>query len=92
MLRQSCCLLAVLTMRLWGADESGFRPLFDGKSLNGWKPVQAKGEPWKVEDGMIVCPTGGAGKLMTEQEFSDFVLRLEYRLTEAGNNGVNIRA
>jgi hypothetical protein len=29
---------------------------------------------------------------MTEAEFADFVLRLDYRLAPAGNNGVNIRA
>jgi len=37
-----------------GADEAGFEPLFDGKSLAGWK-VNENPQSWKVEDGTIVC-------------------------------------
>lgn len=36
------------------ADEAGFEPLFDGKSLTGWK-VNESPQSWKVEDGKIVC-------------------------------------
>jgi hypothetical protein len=36
------------------ADESGFEPLFDGKSLAGWKASENV-ESWKVENGEIIC-------------------------------------
>ena len=36
------------------ADEEGFEPLFDGKSLAGWK-VNENPQSWKVDDGQIVC-------------------------------------
>jgi hypothetical protein len=39
-----------------------------------------------------VCPENGGGNLLTEQEYSDFVLRLEFKLTPGGNNGIAIRA
>ena len=74
------------------AAEPGFRPLFDGKSLNGWKLVGGHGAGYVVEDGMIVCPQGGGGKLMTEDEFANFTLRFEYRIFAGGNNGINLRA
>jgi hypothetical protein len=45
-----------------------------------------------VENGAIVCPDNGGGNLLTEREFGDFVLRLDFKLTPGGNNGVAIRA
>jgi hypothetical protein len=74
-------------------DETGFVPLFDGKTLDGWTMVDKKGEGYGVKDGMIYCAKGGGGKLMTEREFSNFVLRFEFRMPpEGSNNGIGIRA
>jgi hypothetical protein len=84
--------LAALPSMMLLADDPGFRPLFDGKTLNGWKLVGARGPGYTVENGTIVCPEGGGGKLMTEEEFENFVLRFEYRIFAGGNNGINIRA
>lgn len=72
--------------------EAGFAPLFDGKTLNGWKLVRGRGPGYVVENGTIVCPKEGGGNLYTEKEYANFVLRLEWRLWEGGNNGVGIRA
>ena len=36
------------------ADEPGFEPLFDGKTLAGWK-VNENAASWRVADGAIVC-------------------------------------
>lgn len=77
------------------ADEpavpEGFAPLFDGKDLNGWKPT-GKPEVWKAEDEMIVCTGGGGGYLLTDKEYGDFELRLEYRWAKpGGNSGVGLR-
>lgn len=72
--------------------ETGFVPLFDGKTLNGWVLVGGSGRGYIVEDGVIVCPQDGGGNLYTEKEYSDFILRLDWRLWEGGNNGIGIRA
>lgn len=72
--------------------EEGFVPLFDGRSLKGWILVHGKGRGYTVENGAIVCPEDGGGNLFTEREYADFVLRLEWRLWEGGNNGIGIRA
>lgn len=71
-------------------SDSAFTPLFDGKTLNGWTFV-GEGKKYFVEDGKIVAPLGVSGDLYTEKQYSDFVLRLEYKLTPGANNGVGIR-
>jgi len=77
---------------VWGVDEAGFRSLFDGKSLTGWKLVGGHGPGYVVEDGKIVCPAAGGGNLFTEKEYRNFAFRFEFRLTAGANNGVGIRA
>lgn len=75
-----------------GADEDGFKPLFNGKDLTGWKFLEKRGDGYTVENGMLVCPAGGGGNLFTEKEYGNFVLRFEFRIEKDGNNGVGIRA
>lgn len=75
-----------------GAAEKGFNPLFNGKDLGGWTLVKPHGPGYIVEKGVLVCPADGGGNLFTEKEYSDFVLRLDWRLWDGGNNGVGIRA
>jgi hypothetical protein len=71
--------------------EPGFTPLFDG-TLKGWTLVGGKGPGYVVENGILVCPADGGGNLFTEKEYANFVLRFEFRLSPAGNNGIGIRA
>jgi Domain of Unknown Function (DUF1080) len=66
----------------------GFTPLFDGKSLNGWAGAI---ENYEVADGAIRCKTGKGGVLHTKDEYGDFIVRLEFKLPPAGNNGLAIR-
>ena len=72
--------------------ETGFVSLFDGKTLKGWSLFGKKGAGYFVKDGMIICAKGGGGNLLTDREFQDFVLRLEFRLEAGSNNGIGIRA
>ncbi len=88
-------LIAALALTLQfvsGADEAGFKPLFDGKTLNGWKLVGGHGPGYVVQDGKIVCPADGGGNLFTEREYANFAFRFEFLLTAGANNGVGIRA
>ena len=73
-------------------NEPGFTPLFDGKSLQGWKLVHGHGPGYVVKDGMIVCPADGGGNLFKEKEYANFTLRFEFKSEPGGNNGIGIRA
>lgn len=71
--------------------EEGFRPLFDGHSLAGWKTTPDTPKSWKVENGLLVL-TGGSSHLFTEEKFRDFVLRFEWRPHRKGyNSGLFVR-
>jgi hypothetical protein len=69
----------------------GFMSLFNGKDLTGWKAT-GKMDVWGAEKGMIYVSGGGGGWLMTEKEYGDFELRLEYKMPKMGNSGVGIRS
>ncbi|MEX2263314.1 MAG: DUF1080 domain-containing protein [Bryobacteraceae bacterium] len=80
-------------LRLQAAPpESGFVPLFDGKTLNGWQMVAKKGAGYFAANGLLVCPPDGGGNLFTEREYANFIFRFEFRLEEGSNNGVGIRS
>lgn len=72
--------------------EAGYASLFNGKDLSGWVTMgDAKG--WKVVDGIIHSDAGNNGQwLRSEKEYGDFVLKLEWKVSEGGNSGVFIRA
>ena len=72
--------------------EPGFRPLFDGKTLDGWTVIGGKASAWGVENGALVSFGHGGGWLAAEGEYADFVLRLDFRLTPESNSGVYLRA
>src|SRR6266571_2167770 len=67
--------------------EEGFTSLFNGKDLTGWvygktqKGLNKSGEGYRVENGAIYCTLNDGGNLYTEKEYSDFVLRFEFKLT-----------
>jgi len=69
-------------------DEQGFDSLFNGRDLSGW---QGAVENYEVRDGAIGCKPHKGGTLFTQQQYKDFVVRLEFRLPPAGNNGLAIR-
>ena len=64
-------LAAIVTLVLATGDDKlkaeGFVPLFDGKSLDGWKVYGAKQNVWAAEDGMIVCKGAGGGWIIVRR-------------------------
>lgn len=76
----------------YAGEEEGFVSLFNGENLDGWVLASSRGPGYVVEDGMIVCPQGGGGNLLTEKDYANFVLRFEFRLEAGSNNGLGIRA
>ena len=76
---------------------AGWRLLFDGRTTKGWRVFRAdtsRRGPWAVEDGCLKRPAAGIGDaqggsdLVTEDTFSDFDLRWEWRVGRGGNSGV----
>ena len=69
-----------------------WQSLFDGKSLDGWRPYGKEGpigEGWKVEDGMLKKIAGKkGGDIVTVKKYGDFELYWEWRVAPGGNNGV----
>lgn len=67
----------------------GWKLLFDGQSMSGWRAYKSVTPPagWKAENGELVR-SGEGGDLMTVEQFSDFELRLEWKISENGNSGI----
>jgi 3-keto-disaccharide hydrolase len=70
----------------------GFTALFNGKDLTGWKVHGGKKESWAAEKGVLFVKGGRGGWLMTEKEYGDFELRLEFKVPKGGNSGVALRS
>jgi HEAT repeat protein len=69
----------------------GFTSLFNGRNLSGWLGDTIA---YGVEDGSIVTfpSKGSIGNLYTDRQYNDFIIRFEFQLTPAANNGLGIRA
>lgn len=79
---------------LHAADDDGFKPLFDGKSLDGWHGDE---KLWTVADGAIVGRTDGNIPdntfLISDGEYGNFILKLKFRLhNHSGNSGIQYRS
>jgi HEAT repeat protein len=68
----------------------GFVPMFNGVDMSGWI---GNLKDYIARNGVIACiPSGGGhGNLYTEKEYSNFIMRFEFKLTPAANNGLGIR-
>ena len=74
------------------AAENGFKPLFNGKNLEGWKVFPRGTGGWKVEDGVLVSGGDKASHLFTDRgDFTDFHVRAEVMINEGGNSGLYFR-
>ena len=77
-------------------DEPGFQSIFDGQTLNGWEGHPAY---WRVEGGSLVGEIR-PDTVVRSNTFiiwrggrpQDFELKLDYRITSAGNSGINYRS
>ena len=65
--------------------------LFDGKSVAAWDP-QDKSKPlgWSIADG-VMTNEPHANNLVSKEQFKDFKIEAEYKLSEKGNSGIYLR-
>ncbi len=66
--------------------------LFDGSSFDNWRGYLAEGmyPEWTIEDGaMLFTPGEDDGKnIITKEKFTNFMLSLEWKISEGGNSGI----
>jgi hypothetical protein len=94
-LRRLALALAVLPAGLARADdEAAWKPLFDGKTLDGW--VQRGGKAkYAVEDGQIVgssVPNTSNSFLCTAKDYGDFIFEVDFQVDPTLNSGVQVRS
>jgi hypothetical protein len=78
--------------------KEGWKLLFDGETSQGWRGVNKAHFPeaWTVVDGALMCKGSGRGEagsedggdILYDQQFSNFLLRLEWKISEGGNSGI----
>lgn len=76
----------------------GWILLFDGETSTGWRGVNKQNFPaaWMIEDGALKCQGSGRGEagaadggdILYDKEFSNFRLKLEWKISEGGNSGI----
>ncbi|HLT75239.1 MAG TPA: DUF1080 domain-containing protein [Ohtaekwangia sp.] len=78
--------------------EEGWRLLFDGKTMNGWRVFRnAENNSWEVVDGTLHCKpfaddaTNHRSDLVTGETWEDFELSFEWKISAQGNSGVIFR-
>ena len=71
---------------------AGWTLLFDGRSLNGWRSYTSEAPPkgWRADNGVLIRD-GAGGDLMTAEQYGDFEMRFEWKVTANGNSGVIYR-
>jgi len=83
---------------LFGKEaEEGWKMLWDGKTTQGWKGAKLDDFPksgWEISDGVLsVLASGGGessagGDIVTTDLYSDFELKLDFKITEVANSGI----
>jgi hypothetical protein len=78
-------------------QKAGWRLLFDGRSTAGWRGYKSKtvSASWRVENGSLLSRRvrgQSSGDLITVDQFDDFELLLQWKMTKGNNSGVIYRA
>ncbi len=78
--------------------DSGWISLFDGSTTNGWHSYAKStvGSSWKVMDSVLYLDTSNrkdgsisdGGDLTSNDEYENFHLSLEWKISPAGNSGI----
>lgn len=77
-------------------QRAGWKLLFDGKTTKGWRKFQGKTVPesWQVKNGALalIHESGkSGGDIITTDQYGDFELELEWKISPGGNSGIMYR-
>src|SRR5258708_7111932 len=74
------------------SGEGGWKSLFDGKTTAGWRGYRQKTLPdgWQVVDGALTR-VGKGGDIVSDGEFENFELTLDWKIAPGGNSGIFYR-
>lgn len=72
------------------ASTENWEILFDGSSLDKWRTFKSDSvnPQWQIEDGTLTLTERGGGDLITKDEYEDFELDMEWKISEGGNSGL----
>lgn len=74
----------------------GWELLWDGKTTKGWRSSSHEGFPekgWEIKDGVLSVlhhdnKADRGGHIMTEAQYSHFILELDFRISAGANSGI----
>ena len=84
-------LAAIVAAGDLNAQETGWVPLFDGKTLDGWEKIGKEDSVWQVTDGALAGSGPASMLVCTKGPFKDFKYRAEIKINDKGNSGLYFR-
>lgn len=80
--------------QLTGAEQAaGWKLLFDGQTTNGWRNFKKAdvSQGWQVIDGALCRVNKSAGDIISNEQYDNFVLELDYKVPPHANSGLMFR-
>ena len=72
--------------------KNGWKLLFDGKSMSNWRGALKTAMPekgWMIKEGVVsIVPKGSGGDIVSVEEYTNFELIFDFKLSEGANSGV----
>ncbi len=89
-LSASCSFAAKPNALTPAEKDEGFKLIFDGKTLDGFRNFKkgGVGDRWVVRKGVLSLTGKGGGNLITEKQYKDFEFRFEFLISAEGNSGI----
>jgi hypothetical protein len=95
-MKYTLCLLLLCLVSAQEKTDNKTIQLFNGKDLSNWTyvssdPKSKLEDVWSVQDGIIHCKGNPHGYIRTNDDYTSFVLKVQWRFSKPGNSGVLIR-
>ncbi len=82
----------LMAVTVFSQTNNGWFSLFDGETTNGWHKYGdgPAGSGWKATDGILYLDPAAkdGGDIVTDKEYQNFDLKLEWKISEGGNSGI----
>lgn len=75
-------------------QQQGWQLLFDGKNMSQWRNFKNTDirQQWSIQDNAIHLSAKGGGDLISKQQYQNFELKLDWKVSKKGNSGIFILA